>query len=167
MHLFRSCTILTVRIVLLFFVSACSLGHVAVPPAPPPAPAPLPAPPPAPPVQAESPSEVQAEIVRWFSHAGYRPFEVEALVRHARIESGFHPCIAGPGGLRYLFQWGGLRLERLREFSGAPGCPRLDVQLAFADNELRNTPEYWCFWRATNGPAALTALRRGFGMGRC
>ena len=54
------------------------------------------------------------------------------------------------------------------EFAGAHGtCPSLEKQLAFANNELRNEPNYSCFWRATTKSAALSALRRGFGGGMC
>ena len=115
-----------------------------------------------------SAGQVRAEIVRWFSAAGYKDFQVEALVEHARIESGFAPCASPRSGLRYTFQWGGLRLRRLTEFAGARGgCPPLGKQLTFADNELRNEPAYSCFWRAATRSAALTALRRGFGGGSC
>jgi len=114
-----------------------------------------------------SPSGVHAEIVRWFSKAGYKDFQAEALAEHAKIESGFRPCASG-AGLRYTYQWGGTRLRRLYEFAGAGGkCPPLEKQLAFADSELRNVPEYSCFWQANTKSAALAALRRGFGRGSC
>lgn len=99
--------------------------------------------------------------------AGYKPFQAEALMEHARYESGYQPCIAGPAGLRYTFQWGGRRLERLHEFAGARRCPPLATQLAFADRELRSEANFACFWRTTTKAAAATALRRGFGRGRC
>src|SRR5579884_3231124 len=121
------------------------------------APAPPPAAPPAPaaavrPLYPPAPAEAEAEIVRWFSAAGYRDFQVEALVEHARAESGFHACAVGPGGLRYTFQWGGARLRRLQRFAGTEGCPQLHTQLAFADRELRTEPNYACFWAATSDP---------------
>jgi len=99
--------------------------------------------------------------------AKYQPFQAEALMEHAEIESGFHPCIAGAADLRYTFQWSGTRLQRLHEFARTQGCPELDTQLAFADKELRNEPRFSCFWGATTEPAALAALRRGFGRGSC
>jgi hypothetical protein len=99
--------------------------------------------------------------------AKYQGFQAEALMEHAQIESGFQPCIAGPAGLRYLYQWGGTRLRRLHEFAQTSGCPSLDAQLAFANDELRNEPRFACFWQATTEPAALRALRRGFGGGSC
>ena len=114
-----------------------------------------------------SPGGVRAEIARWFSAAGYQPFQVAALLDHAKIESGFNPCARAPG-LRYTFQWGGGRLRRLQEFAGSGGsCPALDKQLEFADSELRNEPAYSCFWEAKTEAAALAALRRGFGRGSC
>ncbi|MGC2412404.1 MAG: hypothetical protein WA459_06885, partial [Stellaceae bacterium] len=157
-----ACAAMAVWISVTLLMSACT-SEVAAPPV-------ITAPPPPPPPQRPEPStrrQVRAEIVRWFSAAGYPGFQVEALVEHARMESGFRPCAAGPAGLRYSFQWGGLRLRRLHEFDGAERCPPLDTQLAFADNELRNEPNYGCFWRATTKSAALSALRRGFGRGRC
>ena len=146
-------------------VSACT-GEIAAPPvmiAPPQAPA---APPP-PRADVSTPQGVHAEIVRWFSAAGYRGFQVEALVEHAKLESGFRPCAAGAAGLRYTFQWGGTRLQRLHQFAGAPRCPALATQLAFADGELRTDPKFSCFWAPTTKSAALAALRRGFGGGSC
>ena len=135
----------------------------------PPQPEPNAAPAPAPTQRAEptTPNAVAQEVLRYFEAAGYRRFQAEALADHAHVESGFRPCASGPHGLRYLFQWGGLRLERLQEFARGPGCPGVDVQLGFADNELRNEPNYGCFWHATDRASALQALRRGFGRGRC
>src|SRR5579864_3653627 len=138
-------------------LSACS-GEVAAPPVVIAAPQPPPAPPRPEP---STPQGVHAEIVRWFSAAGYRGFQAAALADHARIESGFRPCAAGAAGLRYTFQWGGTRLQRLHEFAGARRCPPLDTQLAFADGELRSEARFSCFWQATTQSAALAALRRG------
>lgn len=90
-----------------------------------------------------------------------------ALMEHARYESGYRPCAAGPAGLRYTFQWGGGRLQRLHEFAGTRRCPPLARQLAFADDELRNDPKFSCFLRTTTKASALAALRRGFGAGSC
>ena len=111
--------------------------------------------------------QVQTAIYRWFIQAGYPEFQAAALVDHARLESGLNPCIRGPGGLRYTYQWGGTRLQRLYEFAGMRTCPPLAKQLAFADNELRNNPNFACFLSASNRAAAVSALRRGFGRGRC
>ena len=57
--------------------------------------------PPEPPQYPEpvTPAGVHAEDSRWFSAAGYQPFQAAALAQHARIESGYHPCIAGAAGL--------------------------------------------------------------------
>lgn len=132
-------------------------------------------PPPLPPVEAvapplpepQTPAEVRAEIQRWFLAHGYQRFQVAALLGHARDESGYHPCIAGPAGLHYTFQWGGTRLEDLHRFAADNGCPPLDKQLAFADSELRQNGKFACFWQATDAESALAALRRGFGRGVC
>jgi hypothetical protein len=159
----RTFAAIAVVIAAALLMSACSSEVVA----PPVAIAPQqPAAPPQLPVWAP-PERVHAEIVRWFTAAGYREFRVAALAEHARIESGFRPCAAGAAGLRYTFQWGGTRLRRLYEFAGTRSCPPLDKQLAFADDELRTEPNYSCFWQTTTKSAALAALRRGFGHGRC
>jgi len=154
-----------------FFMSGCSLYEELL--APPPletAFTPQPAPPvPAPPrsLTPPSPSEARAEIEQWLANAGYRDFQVEALVEHARTESGFRACAAGAGDLSYLFQWGGTRLQQLHRFAHTDGCPQLHTQLAFADKELRNDPKFACFWKATSEAGAYAALRRGFGRGSC
>jgi hypothetical protein len=159
----RDCVGIAVWICVTLLMSACS-SKIAAPPVMIAAPQLQPAPPRSEP---STPQGVHAEIVRWFSAAGYRGFQVEALADHARIESGFRPCASGAAGLRYTFQWVGTRLQRLHEFAGARRCPPLDTQLAFADGELRNDPKYSCFWRTTTKSAAVAALRRGFGRGSC
>ena len=123
--------------------------------------------PPPPIVEPSTPGQVQQAIYRWFLKAGYPAFQAAALVDHARIESGLNPCIAGPGGYRYTYQWAGLRLQRLYEFTGTRSCPPLAKQLAFADSELRGNSNFSCFLSTTTREAAVTALRRGFGLGRC
>jgi hypothetical protein len=148
---------------LLSLLSSCATEE----PPPPPPPAPAPAPAPVARAEPATPNAVEAEILRFFWSAGYKPYQTQAMAEHAWIESGYHPCAAGPHGLRYSYQWGGGRLQQLYAFAGAESCPALDVQLAFADNELRNSPNFWCFWQATDYNSALTALRRGFGQGRC
>jgi len=164
----RACAAIAVWISVMLLMSACSIFENVLPVAtaqippqpPPPEPSPQRLEPP-------TPAQAYAEIVRWFSAAGYQKFQVEALAEHARTESGFRPCAAGPAGLRYTFQWGGTRLQRLHEFARTSGCPQLDTQLAFADKELRNNPRFSCFWGTTTASAAFAALRRGFGRGSC
>jgi hypothetical protein len=174
----RTCAAVAVWISVMLSQSACTLieqGTALVrgvipespSPAPPFPPGPPAAPPPAPSTTPPPPEAARAEIARWFSAAGYKDFQVEALVEHAHTESGFRPCARGAGDLSYTFQWGGLRLRRLHQFARTDGCPQLDTQLAFADNELRNEPRFSCFWAATSEPAAYAALRRGFGRGSC
>ncbi len=173
MKCIRGCAAIVVWISLALFMSACSDGFdfrflETVPP-PPQQPPIVPARPFAvPAVDYSTPGGVRAEIIKWFSRAGYQSIQIEALTEHAAIESGFRPCASNGSGLRYTFQWSGARLRRLDEFAGAHGnCPSLEKQLAFANNELRNEPNYSCFWRATTKSAALSALRRGFGGGMC
>jgi hypothetical protein len=147
----------------LALLSACQTEE-----APPPAPAPA-APLPAPIARAEpaAPREVEAAILHWFWKAGYKDYQTQAMAEQAWIESGYRPCVAGPHGLRYTYQWGYERLQQLYAFAGTDSCPSLDIQLTFADNELRNNPSYWCFWQAPDYGSAVAALRRGFGQGRC
>jgi len=147
-------------------LAACSVFEGPPPPVKRIAPAPAPAPV-MPQPEPTTPRQVRNAIYQWFMAAGYQDFQAVALVQHAREESGYRPCAAGPAGLRYTYQWGGLRLQRLHAFARTHGCPLLSAQLAFADNELRYTPQYACFWEAKTAPAALMALRRGFGRGSC
>jgi hypothetical protein len=151
-------------------LSACSEFEAVAPPPLATAISPLAAPPPPALPQRNTPpppQQTRAEIISWLSAAGYRQFQVAAFVRLADIESGFRACAAGPGGYRYLFQWGGTRLRQLREFANTSDCPQLRTQLAFTDKELRNEPKFSCFWGTTTEPAAYEALRRIFGRGSC
>ena len=122
---------------------------------------------PAQPAAPPTPEAAHAEIVDWLHAHGYQDFQIQAMVEHARTESGFRACAVGPGGYHYLYQWSSTRLEQLQRFAGYSGCPQLDTQLAFADHELRDDPKFSCFWSATTEPAAYAALRRGFGGGSC
>jgi tail lysozyme len=161
-------------IALAFSLSACSVLEAFEPPPLkaefPPQP-PVPSMPPQPGVaQRSAPpgaGATQAEMASWLSSTGYRDYQVAALVQLADVESGFRPCATGPGGYRYLLQWGGGRLRQLREFAQTSDCPHLRTQLAFADKELRNDPKFSCFWDASTTPAAYIALRRIFGRGSC
>jgi hypothetical protein len=105
--------------------------------------------------------------MQWLHDHGYQDFQIQALVEHARTESGFRACAVGPGGYHYLYQWSSTRLQQLQRFARTDGCPQLHAQLAFADRELRDDPKFACFWNATSEPAAYAALRRGFGGGAC
>jgi len=166
----RTCAAVAAWLCIAFVLSACALVDDLTPPPLSTALNPLP-PPPAPPVPQSlnppTPEAAHTEIVQWFHKAGYQDFQIQALVEHARTESGFRPCARGPGGYSYTFQWSGTRLQQLHEFARTDGCPQLHAQLAFADKELRNDPKFACFWGATSEPAAYAALRRGFGGGSC
>ena len=170
----RNCAAAALCAAVVFIVSGCSAIEDALNPPPlETAFHPQPAPPvPGPEASAQrltppGPEEARAEIVDWLSKNGYREFQVDALLEHAQVESGLQACAAGPGGYRYLFQWGGRRLEQLQRFAKTSGCPQIHTQLAFADKELRNDPKFTCFWDATTESAAYAALRRGFGRGSC
>lgn len=149
-------------------LSACSLfeppPNIAGFPPPPPAPGPAPA---LPRPEPQTRAGVQAEMVRWFRHKGYQEPQVGALIDYARMESNFNPCITNGSRYKYTFQWSADRLDRLAQFAHTRSCPPLEKQLAFADWELRNNSNYSCFFAATTRSSALTALRRGFGYGRC
>ena len=137
--------------------------QASIPPFPPPPPGSVRWQPAAPP----QPGNTRTELASWFSANGYRDFQVAALVQLANTESGFRPCVVGPGGYHYLYQWAGTRLRQLRQFAQTSGCPQLKTQLAFTDKELRSDPNFSCFWGAANTPAAYVALRRIFGRGSC
>ena len=173
---FRTCAVFAAWLFVVLTLPACSLFQqiqqiLPSSPLPPQPPVPTTPPPPAPPPpQSEappSPDEAQAEMTQWLHDHGYKDFQISAILGDARDESGFNPCIRGPGDLRYTFQWGGRRLAQLHEFAHTDGCPRLHVQMAFADYELRNEPKFACFWNATTAGEAYAALRRGFGRGSC
>jgi len=106
-------------------------------------------------------------MVHWFRHKGYKEPQVGALIDYARMESNFNPCITNGRRYKYTFQWSAERLDRLAQFSRTRSCPPLEKQLAFADWELRTNGNYTCFFDATTRSSALSALRRGFGYGRC
>jgi hypothetical protein len=112
-------------------------------------------------------NQIRERIAEYFSGAGYQDFQVRAIIRDAEIESRLEPCVVAKTGSHFLFQWLGIRLERLYARAGGRFCPTLDTQLAFADNELKTERQYGCFWRAGSYAQALSALRRGFGRGRC
>ena len=170
----RRCAAIAPWIALAFALSACSVLEAFEPPPLkaefPPQP-PVPSMPPQPGVAQRSappgPGTTHAEIVSWLSSAGYRDHQVAALVQLADVESGFRPCVVGPGGYHYLYQWTGTRLRQLREFAQTSGCPHIRTQLAFTDKELRYDPKFTCFWGASTTPAAYVALRRIFGRGSC
>jgi len=150
------------------FLSACATGdEIQLVAALSPPPQSQPAPEAARSTEPPGPDVIRAEMISWLSRAGYQPAQIGAIIDYAQMESGFRPCAINPAGYRYTFQWSGPRLRRLEEFAGTRACPHIRKQLAFADHELRNEPNYACFWRATTRPAALTALRRGFGYGKC
>lgn len=143
-------------------IGGCAAGQPVPPETSAPASEPAPAK-----MTAAEPLSVPAQIREWFIAAGYQPFQADAMVDHARIESGFDRCVVARSGSVYLFQWLGVRRRRLAEFSGTPGCPSLEAQLKFADTELRSEPAYACFWKAQTRTHALGAVRRGFGRGHC
>lgn len=172
----RSCAAPAAWILVVLTLPACSLVErfqsifppTELPPQPPLPPEAAPPPPPQPQSLAPpSPAEAQAEMTQWLHDHGYKSFQISAILGDARDESGFNPCIHGPGGFSYTFQWAGRRLAQLHEFAHTNGCPQLHVQMAFADWELRNQPQFACFWNATTAGEAYAALRRGFGRGSC
>jgi hypothetical protein len=108
---------------------------------------------------------VRATMLAFFATAGYDQDHAQAMMRQARIESGFNYCAIAPWGSDGLFQWNGVRRRKLHALYG-PGCVPLQQQLEFADQEMRSGL-YECFWRAS-GPTAFKELRRTFGYGgRC
>ena len=96
----RGCAAIAAAVAVLLLLSACSsevaTEAIAVSPTPQPRPGPSAHYYPVLPAVEGSPGRVHAELVRWFSAAGYKDFQVEALAEHARIESGFRPCASAP-----------------------------------------------------------------------
>lgn len=99
----------------------------------------------------------------WFTDHGYLPYQRDAMIRQAWIESRHQPCVVSRAGSVFLFQWNGARRKALLKASGGR-CPSWDQQLAFADAELRSGA-YEAFWRASPATAFMV-LRETFGYGR-
>jgi hypothetical protein len=108
---------------------------------------------------------VRAFMLSWLLTHNYSPYQAEAMVRQAHMESGLQPCIRSRTG-SWLYAWTGSRRLALAEYAGTAGCPALEAQLAFADRELRGEPAYAAFWRASSHNA-FPVLRQCFGRGRC
>src|SRR6185312_8062568 len=66
---------------------------------------------------------VRAAILAFFLNLGYQPFEANALVGHAWLETRLTPCAVG-GAAHFLFQWEGARLRRLARFARTRGVRR-------------------------------------------
>lgn len=109
---------------------------------------------------------VRALILSFFLAHGYQPFQAEALSRNAWIETRWQFCQISKSG-RWLMQWAGQRRHDLAAYAGTTGCPPLQMQLEFADIELKTIPAFACFWDAVDERSALAALRRGFEHGHC
>jgi hypothetical protein len=108
---------------------------------------------------------VRAFMLSWFLAHNYSLAHAEAMIHQAKIESGLAPCVRSRTG-SWLYGWTGSRRHALAAYAGTSACPSLEVQLTFADRELRSVPAFAPFWRA---PAAscFTVLRQCFGRGRC
>lgn len=102
-------------------------------------------------------------VLAFWLNAGAQPFQAEALVQQAKIESRLSPDPPQTGFGHCLYQWAGARWQQLQAWAHSRGCPPLQVQLRFARLELAG-PWFSCFWQAS--PAtALAVLRRHFGRG--
>lgn len=108
---------------------------------------------------------VRAFMMSWFLAHNYSPPQAEAMVRQAYIESNLQPCVRSSMG-SWLYGWVGVRRQALAAYAGTGGCPSLETQLSFADQELRNEPAFGAFWRASS-QSAFAVLRRCFGRGQC
>src|SRR5258705_2066710 len=143
----RRCAAIVPWIALAFSLSACSVLEAFEPPPLkaefPPQP-PVPSMPPQPGVaQRSAPpgaGATQAEMASWLSSTGYRDYQVAALVQLADVESGFRPCATGPGGYRYLLQWGGGPLRQVREVGQTSHRPHLRSQPAVSHQERQYEP---------------------------
>jgi len=108
---------------------------------------------------------VRAFMLSWFLAHNYSPAQADALIKQADIESRLQPCVRSATG-SWLYGWTGHRRLALATYAGSSSCPRLEVQLAFADRELRGEPAYRDFLRAPP-QTCFAVLRRCFGHGRC
>jgi hypothetical protein len=103
---------------------------------------------------------VRAFAMQWLLAHGYG-YHADAVLKYIEGESGFEVCVEKRTG-HFLFQWVGSRVTALHNFAG-PGCPGVETQLEFADQELRSGL-YARFWSAPAGQDYKT-LRRTFGQG--
>ena len=108
---------------------------------------------------------VRAFMLSWFLAHNYSPAQAQAMIQQAYIESNLQPCVRSYTG-SWLYGWVGARRQALAAYAGTGGCPSLETQLAFADQELRGEPAFSGFWRAS-AQNAFSVLRRCFGYGRC
>jgi hypothetical protein len=106
---------------------------------------------------------VRALMLSWFLAHNYPPAHAEAMIRQAELESSLQPCVRSRSG-SWLYGWVGTRRHALAAYARTTQCPPIEMQLAFADEELRT--EYSGFWSATPRNA-FAVLRQCFGRGRC
>src|SRR5438876_10088989 len=104
---------------------------------------------------------VRAFMLSWLLSHNYSPAHADALIQQANIESALQPCVRWRTG-SWLFGWTGTRRRTLAAYAGTTGCPSLEIQLAFADRELRGQPAYAGFWRASP-QTCFAVLRQCFG----
>jgi len=98
-------------------------------------------------------------ISLWLTAHGYSPTQRDAVLTYVGRESGFQANSIANSGV-CLFQWAGVRRRQVLALGGGR-CPPWEVQMEFADRELRTV--FAGFWAARD-PASH--MRRCFGMGR-
>jgi hypothetical protein len=102
----------------------------------------------------------------WLLAHGYTPYQRDAMLRQAWTESRYQVCVVNHrSGSLGLFQYNGIRRRKLLAMNHGL-CPTWDVQLAFADAELRGQLCYKGFWKA-RPEEVFAVLRNSFGRGRC
>ena len=104
-------------------------------------------------------------VSAWLTENHYDAPHRDAVLTYIRHESDFQPNLIERTGV-CLAQWAGSRRRDVLA-QGRGRCPPWQDQLERMDFELRNEPMYRCFWAAHTYAAAVSAIKRGFGQGKC
>jgi len=86
---------------------------------------------------------VYAQTYQFLAEEGFTPVQASGIMAIIKINSNFDTTATAPNDLGYgLFQWVGIRLERLEEFAEEIGNPidSTETQLLFMMDELDT---YW------------------------
>lgn len=93
--------------------------------------------------QSAEADDVYTQTYQFLIEKGFTPVQASGIMATIKINSNFDPTATAPNELGYgLFQWGGIRMERLEEFAARIGEPvySTETQLLFMMEELDT---YW------------------------
>lgn len=129
---------------------------------------------------------IAALIIGWLTVHGYGAPQREALLEHARVESGWLPSIVSRHGDVGLYQWRGPRKRALLAYerrrvpeimtatnaspllwSDRHDRARLTAQLEFMDHEWRQMPAASAFFAAKTRAEAYRLFCRHFERRAC